>query len=113
MASKRSGKEAASSSGGPPSKKKAPTKNHGIIFKESWYKALISKPLHPCRYPDSHTLNVLWMRDNVFGLLNRLGWVEMLRPMKGFKNFTYEFLSSIEFKKDRMNFDNPDHRVSF
>jgi len=37
----------------------------------------------------------------------------MLRPMKGFENFTYEFLNSITFKKDRMNFDNPDHRVSF
>jgi len=33
--------------------------------------------------------------------------------MKGFENFTYEFLSSIAFKKDRMNFDNLDHRVSF
>jgi len=37
----------------------------------------------------------------------------MLRPMKGFENITYEFLSSIAFKKDRLNFDNPDHRVSF
>jgi len=33
--------------------------------------------------------------------------------MKGFEKFTYEFLSSISFTKDRMNFDNPDHRVSF
>jgi len=33
--------------------------------------------------------------------------------MKGFENFTYEFLSSIAFTKDKMNFDNPDHRVSF
>jgi hypothetical protein len=37
----------------------------------------------------------------------------MLRPMKGFENFTYEFLSSIAFKKDRLNFDNPYHRVFF
>ena len=37
----------------------------------------------------------------------------MLRPMKGFENFTYEFRSSIAFTKDRLNFDNPDHRVSF
>jgi len=44
----------------------------------------------------------------VFRLLNNLGWVEMLRPVKGFENFTYEFLSSIAFKKDRLNFDNPD-----
>jgi hypothetical protein len=95
MASKRSVKEATSSSGGPPSKKKSPAKNHGIIFKDNkqkdMYKALISKLLHPWRYPDSHTLNVLKIRDNVFGLLNRLGWVEMLRPMKGFENITYEF----------------------
>ena len=37
----------------------------------------------------------------------------MLRPMKGFEYFTYECLSSIAFKKDRLNFDNPNHRVSF
>jgi len=55
----------------------------------------------------------LGIRDNVIMLLNRLGWVEMLRPMRGFENFTYEFLSSIVFTKDRMNFDNPNHRVSF
>ena len=99
MASRRSGKEAASSSGGPPQKKRAPAKNHGIVFKDDTqkarYKVLISKPLHPCKYPDSHTLNVLEIRDNVFELLNRLGWGEMLRPMRGYENFTYEFLSSI------------------
>ena len=55
----------------------------------------------------------LGIRDNVIMLLNKLGWVELLRPMKGFENFTYEFLSSIAFTKDRMNFDNPDHRVYF
>jgi len=49
----------------------------------------------------------------VVRLLNKLEWVEMLRPMKGFENFTYEFLTSIAFTKYRMNFDNPDHRVSF
>jgi len=37
----------------------------------------------------------------------------MLRTKKGFENFTYEFLSFIAFKKDRMNFDNLDYRVSF
>ena len=73
----------------------------------SRYKSLLSKPLHPCRYLDSHSLNKLGIRDNVFRLLNNLGWVEMLRPVKGFENFTYEFLSSIAFKKDRLNFDNP------
>jgi hypothetical protein len=117
MASRRSGKEPASSSGGPPSKKRAPAKNHGIAFKDinqkERYKALISKPLHPCRYPDSHTLNVLEIRDNAFNLLNRLGWGEMLKPMRGYENFTYEFLSSIQFKKDKLNLDDPDHRVSF
>jgi len=46
-------------------------------------------------------------------LLNRLGWVDLLRPMKGYENFTYEFLSSIVFTKDMVNFDNPDHRVYF
>jgi len=49
----------------------------------------------------------------VFKLLGNLGWIEMLRPMRGFENFTYEFLSSIAFMKDRLNFDNPNHRVSF
>ena len=37
----------------------------------------------------------------------------MVRPIRGFENFTYEFLSSIAFTKDRLNFDNPNHRVSF
>jgi len=36
----------------------------------------------------------------------------MLRPMRGFKNFTYEFFSSISFTKDRSRSENPDHRVS-
>jgi len=49
----------------------------------------------------------------VIRLLDRLGWVKLLRPMKGFQKLTYEFLSYIAFTKDRMNFDNPDHRVSF
>jgi hypothetical protein len=73
MASKRGGKEGASSSGGPPPKRQAPTKNHGIQFKDNKqrdrYKILISKPLHTCRYPDSHSLNVLGIRDNVFILV--------------------------------------------
>jgi hypothetical protein len=77
------------------------------------YKVLITKPLHPCSYPDSHTLNVLEIRDNAFELLNRLGWGEMLRPTRGYANFTYEFLSSIVFSKDKLNLDDPDHRVSF
>ena len=55
----------------------------------------------------------LSIRDNVYMMLNRLGWVELLRPMKGYENFTYEFLSYIIFTKDRMNFDNPDHRLYF
>jgi len=117
MAPKRSGKETGSSSGGPSSKRQAPAKNHGIQFKDNKqrhrYKTLISKPLHPCRYPDSYSLNVLGIRDNVFKLLGNLGWIEMLRPMRGFENLTYEFLSSIAFTKDRLNFDNPNHRVSF
>ena len=116
MASKRTGKETGSSSRGPPSKKQATPTNHGIEFntseQRSRYKSLLSKPLHPCRYPDSHSMNKLGIRDNVFRLLSNLGWVEMLRPMKGFENFTYEFLSSIAFKNDRLNFDKPDHRVS-
>jgi len=37
----------------------------------------------------------------------------MLRPMRGFENFTYEFLSSLSFTKDRSKSDNPNHRVYF
>jgi hypothetical protein len=33
--------------------------------------------------------------------------------MRGYENFTYEFLSSIVFTKDKLNFDNPNHRVVF
>ena len=46
-------------------------------------------------------------------LLSILGLVEMLKPMRGFENFTYEFLSSLSFIKDRLKTDNPNHRVSF
>jgi hypothetical protein len=117
MASRRSGKEPARSSGGPPPKRQAQEKNHGIKFKDNKqrdrYKILISKPLHPSRYPDSHSLNMLGIRDIVYRLLGNLSWIEMLRPMRGYENFTYEFLSSIVFITDRFNFDNPNHRVVF
>jgi hypothetical protein len=88
MAPKRKGKEVATSDDGA-SRKKATPRNHNIEFntpeQRSRYKSLLSKPLHPCRYPDSHTMNVLGIRDNVVRLLNKLGWVEMLRPMRGLK----------------------------
>jgi len=116
MAPKRQGKEIVSSSGGG-SRKQATPKNHGITFstpeQRSRYKSLLSKPLHPCKYPDNYDMIKLGIRDNMYMLLNRLGWVDLLRPMKGFENFTYEFLSSIVLTKDRMNFDNPDHRAYF
>jgi hypothetical protein len=77
VAPKRSGKEVASSSGGPQAKKKAPAENHGIQFQDNThrdrYKVLTSKPLHPCQYPDSHRLNMLGIRDNVYKLLGNLG----------------------------------------
>jgi len=37
----------------------------------------------------------------------------MLKPMRGFENFTFEFLSSLSFTKDRSKTDNPDHRIAF
>jgi hypothetical protein len=40
---------------------------------------------------------VLGIRDNVYKLLGNLGWIEILKPMRGYENFTYEFLSSIVF----------------
>jgi len=55
----------------------------------------------------------LGIRYNMVRLLNNLGWVEMLRPMRGFENFTYEFLSSLSFTKDRSKSDNLNHKVSF
>jgi len=114
MASKR--KEVASSSDGASRKKAAPT-NHDFNFKNieqrNRYKYLVSKPLHACRYPDNYDMGRLGIKDNVIKLLDRLGWVDMLRPRRGFENFTYEFLSSIDFKKDRLDLDNPNHRVSF
>jgi len=103
MASRRTRKETGSSSGGPPSKRQANPRNHDIEFntpkQRSSYKSLLSKPLHPCRYPDSYSMNKLGISDNAYRLLCNLGWVEMLRPMKGFENFTYEFLCSIVSRK--------------
>jgi len=85
MASRRMGKETASSSGGPPSKRQTIPRNHEIEFntpeQRSRYKSLLSKPLHPCRYPDSYSMNKLGIRDNAYRLLSNLGWVEMLRSM--------------------------------
>jgi len=82
MASRRMGKEMASSSGGPPSKRQATPRNHDIEFntleQQSRYKSLLSKPLHPCRYLDSYSMNKLGIRDNVYRFLSNLGWVEML-----------------------------------
>ena len=103
MASRRIGKETGSSSGGPLSKRQETLRNHGIEVntpeQRNKYKSLLSKPLHPCRYPDSYYMNKLGIRDNANRLLSNLGWVEMLRPMKGFENFTYEFLCSIVSRK--------------
>jgi hypothetical protein len=116
MSGKRKGKEIDTSDGGA-GRKKPTTTNHGIQFKDvaqrNMYKALILKPIHPCRYPDIDAMITLGIRDNVVRLLNTLGWGDMMRPMRGFENFTYEFLSSLVFDKDRSKTDNPNHRVSF
>ena len=116
MAPKRKGKEIESSGSGA-GKKKTTTQNHGIHFKDDMqrnrYKSLISKPITACRYPDSNAMNRLRIEEHVIRLLNNLGLVEMLKPMRGFENFTYQFLSSISFDKDRLKTDNPDRRVAF
>jgi len=66
-----------------------------------------------CRYPDIGAMNTLGIREYVIRLLNNLGLVEMLRPMQGFENFTYEFLSSLSFTKDKSKTNKPNHRFSF
>jgi hypothetical protein len=87
MASRRSGKKPASSFGGPPSKKQAQAKNHGIQFRDNKqrdrYQILISKPLHPSRYPDSHTLNMLELSADVYRLIGRLGWTDFVETYAG------------------------------
>jgi len=116
MASKRKGKEVEGSGSGA-GKRQAAVRNHDVVFKyperRDRYKILVSKPLSGCKYPDSGAMNTLGIRDNVVRLLTTLGWVEILRPMRGFENFTYEFLSSLSFTKDRSKSDNPNHRVYF
>jgi len=77
------------------------------------YKSLISRTIFPCRYPDVNAMDKLGIDEHVIRLLYRLGLVEMLKPMRGFENFTYEFLSSLSFTKDRSKTDNPDHRITF
>jgi len=116
MASKRKGKEIVGSPDGV-GKKKAAVRFHGIEFKNvdqrKRYNILVSKPISTSRYPDGDTMIRLGIRDNVVRLLDTLGWTKMLRPMRGYENFTYEFLSSLAFTKDRSNSDNPDHKFSF
>ena len=79
---KRKGNEVSSSNDGA-SRNQATPRNHEIKIntpeQRCRYKSLLSEPLHPCRYLDSHTMNLLEIRDNVVRLLNKLGWVEMLR----------------------------------
>lgn len=95
-------------------RQKPTARNHGIDFKDAEqrnrYKSLVSRPISACRYPDSNALITVDIRDNVVRLLNTLGWVELLRPMRGFENFTYEFSSSLAFTKDRSKSDNPNHK---
>jgi len=116
MVSKRKGKEVESLRSGA-SKKQAAIRNHDIEFKDveqrNRYKSLIIRPISACRYPDIGAMNTLGIRDHVVRLLGNLGLVEMLRPMRGFENITYEFLSSISFTKDKSKMDNPNHRVFF
>jgi len=92
-------------------------RNHSIEFKDAEqrnrFKTLISKPMSACRYPDNNVMIKLGIRDNMVRLLNTLGWVELVRPMRGFENFTYEFLSPLSFTKDRSRSDYPNHRVPF
>jgi len=114
MAFKRKGKEIEGTRSGA-GKKQSTVRNHGINFKDdkqrSRYKSLISKPISACRYPDANFMDRLGIEEHVIRLLNNLGLVEMLEPMWGFENFTYEFLSSLSFIKDRSKTDNPNHRV--
>ena len=116
MASKRKGKEIEGSGSGA-GKEQSTIHNHGIHFKDdkqrSRYKSLISKPISNCRYPDANAMNRLGIEEHVIRLLNNLGLVEMLKPIRGFENFTYELLSSLSFIKDRSKTDNPNQRVSF
>jgi len=116
MAPKRKSKEIEASGSGA-SKKQSTVRNHGIKFKDpeqrNRYKSLISRPIYSCRYPDVNAIDRLGIEEHVIRLLNNLGLVKMSKPTRGFENFTYEFLSSISFTRDRSNTDNPDHRVAF
>ena len=77
------------------------------------YKSLISRTIFRCRYPDVNAMDRLGIEEDVIRLLKNLGLVEMLKPMRGFENLTYEFLSFISFTTDRSKTDNPDYRVAF
>jgi len=116
MASKRKCKEIERSGSGA-SKKQSKARNHGIQFKDqeqrNMYNSLISRIISCCRYTDANAMDRVGIYEHVIRLLNRLRLEEMLKPVRGFENFTYEFLSSHFFTKDRSKTDNPDHRVAF
>jgi len=93
MTSKRKGKEIEGSGSGA-RKKQSTVRNHDIIFKDpeqrNRYKSLITRTIYACRYPDANAMDRLGIKKYVIRLLNNLGLVKMLKPMRGFENFTYE-----------------------
>jgi len=104
MASKRTGKETGSSSGGPPSKRQAAPRNHDIEFntpeQRSRYKSLLSKPLHPCRYSDSHSMeqSKLQLEKFIFFLLTTLDKIKLRRNFANKSTlliFTKEYLNKL------------------
>jgi hypothetical protein len=115
MTGKRKGKEI-DTTGGAGGRKK-PSKYHGINLKGSdqkdRYNLLISKPIHTCKYADDHTMISLGIRENVVRLFETIGWSDLMRPRWGYENFTYEFLSSLVFSKDKTKKNIPEHTVAF
>lgn len=114
------GKEVATDAGsGDGKEKKGKPYALGIILKKAEererFDILAGRGLLMSRYPDKTTLDDLGMRENVRDLVGNIGWGKFIGHSYSTKVYlTLEFLSTLCFRKDKDNVDDPQHNnVSF
>jgi len=83
-----------------------------ITSEKTRYNKLLNRGISRNRYPDSHAIEALGIKDNVMALLGNIGWNDFVgKTHYTFETFTLEFMSTICFVQDRENVTNPKHTV--